>query len=250
MNITPKINVAYIASREEVDRVLFMEEWLANEGLPFERSNGVVVDNAQLVSAYDVKKRLDRYGFGMTASEVGCFLAHRNCWLKSVKSQLPLLVLESDVRPATLGELGKLLVEIEEHIDTFDMVRLHGIFERNECLSRPIRELSSGHTIVQTLGDPMGAGAYIITPHAAAKLLQKSESFYEPLDVFISHTWFHKLRFRGVKPYPFQVADFPSVIGEDRRRPSQNVIQRLRIELNRASDDLKRVLYMPTHFFR
>lgn len=245
------IHVRYIAMPSEFDRIQFMEEWLVKEHVSFDRSNGVKVAHADEVASYDPSQRLKRFGFGMTPAEIGCFLAHKACWEASVAENITMLILESDVSPVKPGSIRQLIHDIGQRLEEDDrtLVRLHGIFPKNEKFSRPISKLSEDYLLVQTLFDPMGAGAYVVTPYSSAKLLESSLFFFEPVDVFLSHTWRYRLPFRTVKPYPFEVAEFPSVIGEDRRRPRQSFFKRLSIELNRASDDWRRLVYLPRHFW-
>lgn len=246
-----EIHVRYIAMSSEIDRIRFMEEWLAGEDVSYERSNGIKVSDKSKVVEYDAAQRLKRFGFDMTAAEIGCFLAHKACWEVSAVENITILILESDVCPVQPGSIGQLLQDIGQKLDENDrsLVRLHGIFPKNEKVSRTVSRLSSDYRLVQTLFDPMGAGAYVVTPYVSARLLKCSEIFFEPVDVFLSHTWRYRLPFRAIKPYPFEVEEFPSVIGEDRRRPRQTRFKRLSIELNRAFDDWRRLLYLPRHFW-
>ena len=246
-----EIHVRYIAMHSEKKRIAFMEEWLAKEHVSFDRSHGVKVDCAEKIASYDPAQRLKRFGFGMTPAEIGCFLAHKACWEESLAENITMLILESDVSPVTPGALRQLLCDIGQNLKEDDktLIRLHGIFPKNEKFSRSISRLSGDYRLVQTLFDPMGAGAYVVTPYSSATLLESSLTFFEPVDVFLSHTWRYQLPFRTVKPYPFEVAEFPSVIGEDRRRPRQSLFKRLSIEFNRALDDWRRLVYLPRHFW-
>lgn len=241
-------NVFYIASESERDRVQFMESWLSKTGCIYSRVDGVTIENSCNINSYDRERRLRRFGFDMTDSEIGCFLAHRKIWQLIGESDRPALILESDCYLNREISLSALLRELSAQLAPMEMVRLHGIFERNEVVRRKIRALDQGLDFFQCLGDPMGAAAYLITPAVAKNLCMTSQHFFEPVDVFLSKTWFHRVKFRAVKPYPFSVEDFPSVIGE-RRRPKQSISERLAIELSRAGDDFKRILYMPWHFW-
>lgn len=228
-----------------------METWLSNSGLRWERRSGVFVSNTSKVAAYDDVKRRAHFGYSLTSSEVGCFMAHQNCWRYCVESGLPMLILESDVYldPEHHSSISHLIDSLIGISNAWDIVRLHGIFERNEKLTRVVEELYPPFALKQCFGDPMGAGAYLVTPGSAAALLEASASFYQPVDVFLACSWMHKQRYRNVKPYPFSVRKFESTIGE-RRRPKQGIYARLKIELNRAADDLKRLAYAPWDYLR
>lgn len=225
-----------------------MESWLSETGCAYSRIDGVTPKESAGLLCYHQEKRLSRFGFDMTDAEIGCFLAHRDCWKLVAESDHPALILESDCFLNQGIHLPTLLGELSACLRPLEMVRLHGIFERNEGVRRRVQTLSQGLKLVQCLGDPMGAAAYLITPNVARKLSSSSGRFFEPVDVFLSKTWSHRMTFRTVKPYPFGVEDFPSVIGE-RRRPKQSMSERLAIELSRAGDDCRRILYMPRHFW-
>lgn len=242
------IHLRYIAMDHEVERIAHMESWLSELVLPYQLSRGVRVDTTSS-HQYDSLKRCKRFGYDLRPSEIGCFLAHKKCWEECVTLNEPTLVLESDMRPVNASYLIPLLDQLYDKLASFDLVRLHGIFKQNERGSRNIQCLSNGYSLRQCLGDPMGAGAYLITPDAARRLLRDSTTFYQPVDVFLGSTWIHKLRFRTVKPYPFETADFESVIG-DRRRPKQSLSERISIEGHRFIDDLKRLLYLPRGFLK
>ena len=240
--------VIYIAAASEAARIQFMESWLNKTGCVYSRIDGVELRNSLAVPCYDREKRLSRFGFDMTLSEIGCFLAHRKSWELVGESSQPALILESDCYLNHGIDLSALLRELSAYLEPREMVRLHGIFERNEVFRRRVHTLEQGFELVQCLGDPRGTAAYFITPTVARQLYSASERFFEPVDVFLGKTWFHRVSFRTVKPYPFSVEEFPSVIGE-RRRPKQSIKERLTIELCRAGDDCKRILYMPWHFW-
>lgn len=245
------LTVRFIAMDKEHERIGFMNTWLGGvfPNATVSRSPGVSVENSSDVPDYEHVERLKRFGYGLTSSEVGCFMAHKECWKECAVSQNCMLILESDVGPID-AESFSLVIErlVSDYAEKFDIVRLHGVFERNELISRRLCELSSKYALVQPLGDAMGSAAYIITPSAAKRLLDKSVRFSVPVDVFLGATWCHRLRFRTVKPYLLESHDFVSVIG-DRRRPEQSIMRRLAIEFARAKNDFRRILYMPRHFF-
>ena len=244
------LKVFYIALDIELEKIEKMERWLAETDLDYVRVPGKQFDPEINDNFYDQKKRLSRYGFELTVGELGCFLAHRDCWKRIVDSRSMGVILESDVEPLYVGRFTSLMQSLETYSDCFDLLRLHGVFERNEICVRSVVDSIEGYRIGQSLGDPMGTGGYVITPDAAEILLRCSVKVFQPVDVFLATAWAHRQRYRVLKPYPLRVVSGPSTIGEDRRRPKQPLLKRLRIELSRAVDDLRRIVYMPFHFFR
>jgi glycosyl transferase family 25 len=225
-----------------------MERWLCGIGFDWARSDGVLYESDGVEVGYDRTKRVRRFGYDLTNSEIGCFLAHQKVWRECVELSHPMLVLESDMLPAT-----ERLVSVLDCLDSMlvgsDMIRLHGIFENNEIFSRLIQQVDHEFALIQSIGDPMGAGAYVVSPFGARKLLEMSKSFFQPVDVFLGSTWLHGLRYRTIKPYPLKAAQIESEIGE-RRRPKQSVWTRLSIESHRFCDDVRRILHMPVDYFR
>ena len=224
-----------------------MEAWLEQTSLSVKRRDGVVIGEVEHLRYYDRDKRLRKFGYDLSCAEIGCFQAHRDIWKECARTERLTVILESDTQPQCLVEFVDVISELPKHEKKFDILRLFGTFPQNEMISRPVACLLR-HRIVQPLGDPMGAVGYALTPNAAKRLLRASEVFHEPVDVFLGNTWRHRLRYRALKPYVLELCEFESSIGA-RSRPAQSVIERLRIEVCRASDDLKRIAYMPWHFF-
>ena len=239
----------YIALPSEYDRRANIEKWLAST--TFQYSWVCAKKGSDDVNhSYCERERIKRFGFPMSEPEIGCFLSHKECWQYVVASNKTSVVLESDAVPLDLDSLVELIKIIEkpEMESRYDLIRLAGVFPDNEKFPRTVACLGASR-LLQFHGDPMGAAAYVVTPSAARKLIECSRRFFLPVDVYLGLTWLHRLRVRTIRPYPIQALSFDSVIGE-RRRPKQTRSERLRIELNRASDDFKRLMYIPFHYFR
>jgi len=253
-------NIFYIALDSEKDKISEMETWLQLTCLDYKRVEGVIVKSYSSVINYDRKTRLKKYGYDFLKSEIGCFLAHRKCWEKIARTDVPALIMESDVFLSNVELLKGILDDIIESTNS-DIVRLSGIFENNEIIKRKVYTGSNGTEIYQTLGDPVGAAGYFVFPNAAKLLLKFSESFFDPVDIFLSSVWVHKLRYRTIKPYPLYIRGpqnqnsdinqitMASSIG-DRIKPKQSYPERLKIEIFRLKNDLKKILYLPFNFFK
>ena len=243
------MRVFYIALDTESFRIHQINSWLSQLGFPYQWiSASKAADDRD--HRYDDKRRLHSYGFPMAGAEIGCFLSHRTCWEGVAQTKEPTLILESDAVPDNLDVLIDLLDYLAkgDTMELYDVVRLSGVFPHNECLPRILGTFRQ-FKLTQCLGDPMGSAAYVVTPYAAQQLLRHSKRFFVPLDVFLGSTWKHRLRVRSLHPYPIKTLECESVIG-DRRRPKQSKLQRLKIEYHRAYDDIKRVLYIPFHYWR
>lgn len=241
----------YIVDASEIERAHSLQTWMKREVVEAVQVSAIFVEDHQKVREYDQNKRLRHYGFDMSLGEIGCFLAHRECWKKAVEGNEMLLVLEGDAMPSPDAQLSinRILEVVREYQDSFDLVRLQGTFPQNHLCHRVIADLVKGYKLIQSYRDPMGAVAYIVTPHAAGRLLRESTSFFCPVDVFLGAVWRHKLRYRTVFPFPFEVLPATSTIGV-RSRPRQSVVTRMGIELARSIDDMKRLAYLPYNYVR
>ena len=255
-----KINykVLYIARDSEEDRIGFMETWLSSSKLQYKRIRGVDINDPLSEDKYNTKKRLDTYGYHMSNGEIGCFLAHINCWKECLLLGHPVVVLENDVSPKNSEEFNKIIQDLLDNLDKFDIVRFTGIFQKHEKFSRTIKNLSFNFHLVQTYGDPLGTGGYMITPEASKKLLMKCQTIYKPVDIFLSSIWNHRLLYRTIKPYPLKTHNhgcdddtvFIPTTMSNRSKPKQSAAKRLKIEFHRAKDDIRKFLYKPYNFFR
>ena len=243
------MNCYFIALPSEERRIALLESWLRKTPLNFMWMSAKKGDD-DLYGQYKDDERRKRYGFPMSPAEVGCFLSHQLCWHAVADNGETAIILESDASPTSLDSFVRLIdyLALPSVANSFDIVRLSGVFPHNEKFPRVIQSLE-GFQLIQPLGDPMGSAAYVVTPDAARKLIDCSKEFFVPLDVFLGSTWKHHLRVRSLRPYPIETLDCESVIG-DRRRPKQSKLERVQIEFHRAYDDIKRILYIPFHYWR
>ena len=149
------------------------------------------IDGLQLQNTppeYHEAKVTRLLGFPLTPSEIGCFLSHRQAWVQCVEKNVPTLVLEDDFSILSNG------------YQDWDIARLQGLVET----SHTILHSKANYELVANHEDPLGATAYIIKPHAAKKLIQRSNEIYEPLDHFIEHKSKHQQRIVAFKPYPIK----------------------------------------------
>lgn len=190
------------------------------------------------VTEYDQRRRFQLYGYDMTPGEIGCFLSHRSVWSECVRSGMPFVIFEDDIKlQVDATELILIIASILEE-PSFQLVRLAGIF------SKPVVPVGnkSGRSIVRYLRDPSGAAAYIVRPEAAQKLLSHSDQFSIAVDDFMALEFAHGIAFLGIMPYPVDVGQFDSTIG-DRKKPPLSAMKKLKREFFRMPIAVKKILY-------
>jgi len=148
------------------------------------------------ISAYDPKQGKRLIGFELKSGEIGCFLSHRHAWLECVRKNRPTLVLEDDflIEPHFKNVLEIAFGAYQD----WDLLRLQGISEVPHELLSQYGDIK----FVHNFGDPLGTTAYIIKPTAAKILIDKSNTFLEPVDHFIENYRKHELVITAVNPYP------------------------------------------------
>ena len=184
-----------------------------------------------------------RFGRPLTGAEIGCFASHWQAWnrlLGSADEQR--IVLEDDVivdwhALDALGDADFSALEL-------DLVRFYSThpFRHRTAITR----FSGPHRhLVQTRGMFLGTQGYLLTRHAARRLVHCATAMAMPVDWYMGRYW--ELGFPNFCLFPFPVIerDTPSHIGH---RPEQSVggparlarlAWRLRDRLEREVADLR-----------
>lgn len=225
------MKIFVISLAEAVERQAFIAKQMEALGLTYSIVQGVRVDD-DLVSksGYNDRGRRLRYGYALSKSEIGCFLAHREVWKMVDQQKEKCLILEDDALVSGLSR--EILDQIEEV--TFPLVRLAGVFEkRHKFIDRT--------PFAKYWGDPSGTAAYVLGPKQAHRLLEKSKRFYTPVDDYMEARHLHGLHTYAFLPYPVRQAGFDTQIG-DRSRPRLSGLIRFRLMFVRIPIDIKKYL--------
>ena len=168
---------------------------------------------------YSVRKVERLLGFGLTRSEIGCYMSHMAAWRACVERNEPTLVLEDDfvLQPHLHEVLHTLLTRCTD----WEMVRLQALIETEDQL---VREFDT-FRLVRNTGDPLASTAYLVQPNAAKRLLEASTEIYEPLDHFIEHLSKHGVEMLAVKPYPVIVRDLRPTASTITDRPERRPVR-------------------------
>jgi len=235
--VIPKIFV--ISLPEAVERREKMQAQLVTLGLDWEfidAVNGSAM--ALLPSAYDQKKRLNRFGYDLSLGEIGCFESHKELWRVCVKSKRPLIILEDDVLLSD-DFIGLVELIMSKNYD-WDFFRLHGGTDHNMKTVFLFR--LGKFRVVEELRDPSTAAAYIIKPSGAIKLLEHSHKYYHAVDDYIELRHINKLNILSIRPYPVTVGGFATTI-KDRNNGKRSLSIRLRRMLFREISNLRKYIW-------
>ena len=184
------------------------------------------VDGLQLQSTpleYHEDKVTRLLGFPLSASEIGCFLSHRLAWARCAEKERPTLILEDDftLAPHFYESLSTVLAN---DVD-WDILRLQGLSQTPDetLIDHP------NFRIAKNQGDPLGATAYVLKPHAARRLIKCSKDIFEPLDHFLEHHKKHKLNVIAIKPYPvITKGNSSTILDRPERKPIHGIRKLLR----------------------
>lgn len=121
-------------------------------------------------------------------TEVGCFLSHQKVWQRIAVSDGPAVVLEDDV---ILADHWVSAIEALSQVQGLDLINLEAVGKKQLGESRVCGSL----TIQRLYLNSSGAGAYLLWPKAAQRLLKRADQHGAALaDAFINearelNTW-------------------------------------------------------------
>lgn len=119
----------------------------------------------------------------LTDGEVGCFESHRAFWQKVVDGNLPgAFVLEDDM--AVASDLAELT--FPQHIlQQADIIKVDQSLPRKSFYGTNSIEVGAKRRIVRLLGSEMSTGCYFVTQKGAQWLLERSQGYTLPVDIFL-----------------------------------------------------------------
>jgi glycosyl transferase, family 25 len=151
--------------------------------------------------------------------EIGCYASHLLAWERCVEVNQPIAVLEDDFVladhfPDALARAGKLSAD-------FPFIRL----EKASPKPHYTVHRDGGYKLIKYLKIPQCLTCYVISPEAARALIDASEKFVYPVDVFVRNQHLHRVPVYGLQPFSAAPRGTDSVIGD---RHSQKVSPQLR----------------------
>ena len=157
-----------------------------------------------------------RYPFRLRSAEVACFQSHRKCWQEILDRGLKAaLIIEDDVDIID-GEFTAAVNLAMEEIKMGDLIRFP-MKPREKPRNRSVKR--DNISIFEPTVIGLGTQAQIVTYDAAERLLEKTEQFDRPIDVYLQLRWKHGVRIvtlwpNGVRERSSSLGG--SVIGKER----------------------------------
>ena len=150
--------------------------------------------------------------------EVACFQSHRKCWQEILDRDLEAaLIIEDDVD--ILDEEFSAAVELAmKEIKMGDLIRFP-IKSREKPRSRIVKR--DNISIFEPTLVGLGTQAQIVTYDAARQLLERTERFDRPIDVYLQLRWKHGVRILTLWPNGIRERSSSlggSLIGEERNK--------------------------------
>ncbi len=240
------MKVYVISLRSAATRRANLEPQLASLGIEYSLFDAIDGRSGfDYFQRYDEEEFLINTGRRATPYEVACFASHRCLWKKAVSMDEPIIVLEDDAEieddfPAALSETKRL-------IHQYGFIRLQNDFSRRYKKRVPVRRV--GPFMLNYYATyPYGAMGYVISPGAAAALVNASETLTAPVDAFIKLFWEHGQPLYGLYPFPVLWGDLAheTMIGSRDRQP-MNLKTRLTRRLKKAGRWIERRKFNLAH---
>ena len=169
--------------------------------LPFQTKVVEAVDGSNpdidFSKSYTPRLLRPRYPFSLRSAEVACFQSHRKCWQEILDRGLDAaLIIEDDV-DITDGEFTAAIKLAMKEIKMGDLIRFP-MKPREKPRNKSVK--SDCISIFEPTVIGLGTQAQIVTYDAAKRLLEKTEQFDRPIDVYLQLRWKHGIRILTLWP--------------------------------------------------
>jgi GR25 family glycosyltransferase involved in LPS biosynthesis len=154
----------------------------------------------------------------LRSAEIACFQSHRKCWQEILDRGLDAaLIIEDDVDIID-GEFTAAVKLAMKEIKMGDLIRFP-MKPREKPKNRRVKR--DNISIFEPTVIGLGTQAQIVTYDAARRLLEKTEHFDRPIDVYLQLRWKHGVRVltlwpNGVRERSSSLGG--SLIGEERSK--------------------------------
>ncbi len=180
--------------------------------------------NNNLLKNYTPRLLRPYYPFSLNSAEVACFQSHRKCWQEILDRGLEAaLIIEDDVDIID-GEFTAAVKLAMKEIKMGDLIRFP-MKPREKPRNKSVR--SDNISIFEPTMVGLGTQAQIVTYDAARRLLEKTEHFDRPIDVYLQLRWKHRVRILTL--WPHGVCERSSSLGGSligKERSNRNKLRR------------------------
>ena len=214
-------------SLERKPQVSKLKKDLAFQTKVIEAIDGSKADN-DFSKSYIPSLLRPRYPFSLRSAEVACFQSHRKCWQEILDRDLEAaLIIEDDVDIIDEEFTAAVKLAMKE-IKMGDFVRLP-IKPREKPRSKSLKQ--DNISIFEPTLVGLGTQAQIVTYDAARRLLEKTDQFDRPIDVYLQLRWKHEVRILTL--WPNGMRERSSSLGGSLIGKERNNSDKLRRELLR-----------------
>lgn len=240
-----KIGIHVVTLPGAEKRQAYMRQQFADLGMDFQFHYGVNgnKEKTEIWAFYDEKRRMLAKGYPLNNGELGCFASHYQLWVKCLREQKPIVVLEDDASLApeafkAFCEQAASLPDAIEHLKLFAEPGKKGDFQLRSV---------TGHADFRVYyRGPMLTIGYYLSPAGAQKLLRHIAPLILPVDIYMDSYWVHGVTCFGLNspavnvlnPFDTQI----QLATNGRRRPKRTPTAKLKREIYSAWQGIKRVL--------
>ena len=168
------------------------------------------------------------YPFSLRSAEVACFQSHQKCWQEILDRNLEAALIIEDYVDIIDGEFSAAVKLAMKEIKMGDLIRLP-IKPREKPRSKILKQ--DNISIFEPTLVGLGTQAQIVTYDAARRLLEKTEQFDRPIDVYLQLRWKHGVRILTL--WPNGMRERSSSLGGSLIGKERNNSYKLRRELLR-----------------
>ena len=184
-------------SLERKSQVIQLKKILPYRTKVVEAIDGSKPDN-NFLKNYTPRLLRPYYPFSLRSAEVACFQSHRKCWQEILDRGLEAaLIIEDDVDIID-GEFTAAVKLAMKEIKMGDLIRFP-MKPREKPRNKSVR--SDNISIFEPTVVGLGTQAQIVTYDAARRLLEKTEHFDRPIDVYLQLRWKHGVRILTLWPH-------------------------------------------------
>ncbi|MEE9453152.1 MAG: glycosyltransferase family 25 protein [Paracoccaceae bacterium] len=153
--------------------------------------------------------------------DIGCFRSHFRAWEQVSKLDVPVLICEDD---AVLGDtLAETLNHIEKHIKDDHVYDLETVPRRHLLAKKPLWTSNGDPEISarRIYQNKMGAGAYVLMPFIAQKLVRKTAGKYVMVDAYLwTRPWIKSYQIEPAPAFQDRCLDAYFGITQEEQKPS------------------------------
>jgi len=151
--------------KDEENRRAFQNEQLSFYGFDYEFLNAFSVDD---ISREIYEKNSKDWQRPLKKTEVACYYSHREAWMRVLKNNQPILIMEDDALISK--HLVSLLSSLKQEKNA-DLINLENR-GRKKFVSKIAKPIGNHTKLLKLYQDRTGAACYILWPSGAKKLLE------------------------------------------------------------------------------